>query len=47
MAHLKDYVKATSLVMYFFTYADNYTTGYVQKQGFAKDITLDKSVRMG
>lgn len=47
MAPLKDYVKATSLGMYFLTYADNYTTGYVQEQGFAKDITLEKSVWMG
>ncbi|KAF7547165.1 hypothetical protein G7Z17_g7913 [Cylindrodendrum hubeiense] len=27
MAHLKDYVKATSPVMHFLTYADNYATG--------------------
>ncbi len=49
MAHLKDYVKAKSesRVMHFLTYADNYATGYFQKQGFTKDITLDKSVWMG
>ncbi|KAI1505396.1 histone acetyltransferase GCN5 [Biscogniauxia marginata] len=47
MAHLKDYVKATSPVMHFLTYADNYATGYFQKQGFTKDITLDKSIWMG
>lgn len=47
MAHLKDYVKATSPVMHFLTYADNYATGYFQKQGFAKEITLDKSAWMG
>lgn len=47
MAHLKDYVKATSPVMHFLTYADNYATGYFQKQGFTKDITLDKSTWMG
>jgi len=47
MAHLKDYVKATSPVMHFLTYADNYATGYFQKQGFKKDITLPKSVWMG
>lgn len=28
MAHLKDYVRATSPVMHFITYADNYATGY-------------------
>ncbi|KAL4787927.1 Bromodomain-containing protein [Aspergillus varians] len=47
MAHLKDYVKATSPVMHFLTYADNYATGYFQKQGFTKDITLKKSIWMG
>jgi histone acetyltransferase len=47
MAHLKDYVKATSLVMHFLTYADNFATGYFQKQGFTKDVTLEKSVWMG
>ncbi|PTU24962.1 hypothetical protein P175DRAFT_0506504 [Aspergillus ochraceoroseus IBT 24754] len=47
MAHLKDYVKATSPVMHFLTYADNYATGYFQKQGFTKDISLDKSIWMG
>lgn len=47
MAHLKDYVKATSPVMHFLTYADNYATGYFQKQGFTKEITLDNSIWMG
>ncbi|KAK0713021.1 histone acetyltransferase GCN5 [Lasiosphaeria miniovina] len=47
MAHLKDYVKATSPVMHFLTYADNYATGYFQKQGFTKEITLEKSAWMG
>jgi len=47
MSHLKDFVKATSPVMHFLTYADNYATGYFQKQGFTKKITLDKSVWMG
>ncbi|KAI0103333.1 histone acetyltransferase GCN5 [Nemania sp. FL0031] len=47
MAHLKDYVKATSPVMHYLTYADNYATGYFQKQGFTKEITLDKSIWMG
>ncbi|KAF2175146.1 histone acetyltransferase GCN5 [Zopfia rhizophila CBS 207.26] len=47
MAHLKDYVKATSPVMHFLTYADNFATGYFQKQGFTKEITLPKSVWMG
>jgi histone acetyltransferase len=47
MAHLKDYVKATSDVMHFLTYADNYAIGYFKKQGFTKDITLEKSIWMG
>ncbi|KAF5122444.1 Histone acetyltransferase GCN5 [Metarhizium anisopliae] len=33
--------------MHFLTYADNYATGYFQKQGFTKEITLDKSPWMG
>ena len=47
MNHLKDYVRATSPIKYFLTYADNYATGYFKKQGFTKEITLDKSVWMG
>ncbi|KAF2761923.1 histone acetyltransferase GCN5 [Pseudovirgaria hyperparasitica] len=44
MAHLKDYVRATSPIMHFLTYADNLATGYFRKQGFTKHITLPKSV---
>src|SRR6187402_170644 len=47
MSHLKDYVKATSEVMHFLTYADNYAIGYFKKQGFTKEITLEKSLWMG
>ncbi|KAK4155557.1 histone acetyltransferase GCN5 [Chaetomidium leptoderma] len=47
MSHLKDYVKATSDVMHFLTYADNYAIGYFKKQGFTKEITLDKAAWMG
>lgn len=47
MSHLKDYVKATSDVMHFLTYADNYAIGYFKKQGFTKEITLPKPVWMG
>ena len=47
MNHLKDYVKASSPVMHFLTYADNYATGYFRKQGFTKEITLPNSVWMG
>lgn len=47
MSHLKDYVRATSDVMHFLTYADNYAIGYFKKQGFTKEITLDKPRWMG
>ncbi|EPE10429.1 histone acetyltransferase gcn5 [Ophiostoma piceae UAMH 11346] len=47
MSHLKDFVKATSPVMHFLTYADNYAIGYFKKQGFSKEVTLDKSAWMG
>lgn len=47
MNHLKDYVRATSNVKYFLTYADNYAIGYFKKQGFTKEITLDKLVWTG
>lgn len=47
MNHLKDYVRATSPIMYFLTYADNYAIGYFKKQGFTKEVTLPKLVWMG
>ncbi|GEQ69287.1 hypothetical protein JCM33374_g2958 [Metschnikowia sp. JCM 33374] len=47
MNHLKDYVRATSPVKYFLTYADNYAIGYFKKQGFTKEVSLDKSVWVG
>ncbi|KDN38459.1 Bromodomain-domain-containing protein [Tilletiaria anomala UBC 951] len=47
MNHLKDHVRATSPVMHFLTYADNYAIGYFKKQGFTKDITLDRSTWVG
>lgn len=40
-------MKATSPIMHFLTYADNYAIGYFKKQGFTKEITLDKSIWMG
>lgn len=33
--------------MHFLTYADNYAIGYFKKQGFTKEITLDRSLWMG
>ena len=47
MSHLKDYVRATSPIKHFLTYADNYAIGYFKKQGFTKEITLEKPRWMG
>ncbi|SCU81592.1 LAME_0B07822g1_1 [Lachancea meyersii CBS 8951] len=47
MNHLKDYVRATSRIKYFLTYADNYAIGYFKKQGFTKEVNLEKSIWMG
>ncbi|KAK3642649.1 histone acetyltransferase [Elasticomyces elasticus] len=47
MNHLKDYVRATSPVRYFLTYADNYAIGYFKKQGFTKEISLSRPKWMG
>ena len=47
MNHLKDYVRSTTKIKYFLTYADNYAIGYFKKQGFTKEITLPRKVWMG
>lgn len=47
MNHLKDYVRATSDIKHFLTYADNYAIGYFKKQGFTKEIDLDRKVWTG
>lgn len=48
MNHLKDYVRnAMPNVEYFLTYADNYAIGYFKKQGFTKEISLDRKIWMG
>lgn len=47
MNHLKDYVRSTLPIEYFLTYADNYAIGFFKKQGFTKEVTLDKLVWMG
>ncbi|KAG6842131.1 hypothetical protein C0991_001624 [Blastosporella zonata] len=45
MDHFKAHIKtAYPGMMHFLTYADNYAVGYFEKQGFSKDITLDRSV---
>ena len=44
MDHFKAHIrKAYPGMDHFLTYADNYAVGYFRKQGFSKDITLDRS----
>ncbi|KAH9935521.1 uncharacterized protein B0H18DRAFT_976083 [Fomitopsis serialis] len=48
MDHFKAHIKNTySDMWHFLTYADNYAVGYFRKQGFSKEITLDRSVWAG
>lgn len=34
-------------MMHFLTYADNFAVGYFKKQGFSKNITLDRAIWAG
>ncbi|KAF9482179.1 Bromodomain-containing protein [Pholiota conissans] len=48
MDHFKAHIrKAYPEMMHFLTYADNYAVGYFEKQGFSKQISLDRSVWAG
>ncbi|KZS93946.1 hypothetical protein SISNIDRAFT_410249 [Sistotremastrum niveocremeum HHB9708] len=48
MNHFKAHIKKTYPgMLHFLTYADNYAVGYFKKQGFTKEITLDRSVWAG
>jgi len=48
MDHYKAHIRTTYPdMMHFLTYADNYAVGYFEKQGFSKDITLERSVWAG
>jgi histone acetyltransferase len=48
MDHFKTHIRRTYPdMMHFLTYADNYAVGYFEKQGFSKEITLDRSVWAG
>ncbi|EJD02882.1 histone acetyltransferase GCN5 [Fomitiporia mediterranea MF3/22] len=48
MNHFKMHIRKTYPdMMHFLTYADNYAVGYFQKQGFSKQITLDRAVWAG
>jgi histone acetyltransferase len=44
MDHFKAHIrKAYPTMMHFLTYADNYAVGYFEKQGFSKEISLERS----
>lgn len=44
MDHFKAHIRKVYPGMdHFLTYADNYAVGYFRKQGFSKDITLDRA----
>jgi len=48
MDHFKAHIRKTYPDMqHFLTYADNYAVGYFEKQGFTKEISLDKKVWAG
>lgn len=48
MDHFKAHIRKAYPNMYhFLTYADNYAVGYFRKQGFSKEISLDRSVWAG
>ncbi|CAL1707312.1 unnamed protein product [Somion occarium] len=48
MDHFKAHIRNTYPNMnHFLTYADNYAVGYFRKQGFSKEITLDRSIWAG
>lgn len=48
MDHFKAHIKKTYPgMMHFLTYADNFAVGYFRKQGFSKDITLDRAIWAG
>jgi len=38
----QEYAKTQDQLTHFLTYADNNAVGYFAKQGFTKEITLDK-----
>ncbi len=48
MNHMKEQAKHEGpKVQHFLTYADNYAVGYFQKQGFTKEISLDRAIWAG
>eukprot|EP00850_Spirogloea_muscicola_P023232 SM000340S12922 [mRNA] locus=s340:78495:81780:+ [translate_table: standard] len=47
MNHLKEHARDVDHLTHFLTYADNNAVGYFSKQGFTKDITLDRERWVG
>ncbi|KAJ0245738.1 Bromodomain-containing protein [Hirschfeldia incana] len=47
MNHLKEHARDVDRLSYFLTYADNNAVGYFVKQGFTKEIYLEKDVWHG
>ena len=49
MSQLKEKIKQTTQgrVRHYLTYADNYAIGYFKKQGFTREVSLDRSVWAG
>ncbi|ETW85228.1 hypothetical protein HETIRDRAFT_438210 [Heterobasidion irregulare TC 32-1] len=48
MDHFKAHIRRTYPdMMHFLTYADNFAVGYFKKQGFSKNITLDRAIWAG
>jgi histone acetyltransferase len=48
MDHFKAHIRKNYPDMWhFLTYADNYAIGYFEKQGFSKEIALDRSIWAG
>jgi len=47
MNHTKEYARTRDKLTHFLTYADNNAVGYFAKQGFTKEISLDKERWVG
>lgn len=48
MDHFKAHILNTYPgMLHFLTYADNYAVGYFRKQGFSKEISLDRAIWAG
>ena len=47
MNHLKEYVKEEEDMTHLITFADNNAVGYFAKQGFTKDIVMEREKWVG